>query len=240
MAISKIDIHTAADKITSEGGSPTLAAIRKAVGGGSFTTISEAMKEWKEEHQAQTTAAPLREAAPGSINDRLAVFGSEIWAVALDLANTRLQSEREALELVRQELEKTQAEAIDLADQLSVEIEQAQITIQQQQAALTKQAEETAKTNTNLESEKAARQTAEHKCELTNAAMVEVKSQIKELKADIKKIGSELSKSSKDLAISETKLSNALGIISERDALIIELKTQLEIMNDKNKQEPVV
>jgi len=207
MAITKNDIHTVANSITSEGGSPTLAAIRKALGGGSFTTISEAMKEWKAQHQAQTTAAPLREAAPASINDRLALFGSEIWAIALEMANARLQSEREALELVRKELEETQTEAIDLADQLTMEIEQAQTTIQQQQDTSIKQTEEATQTNANLENEKSARQTAEHKCELTNAAMVEVKSHVKELKAELKTLRSELSSTEKKLVIAETKLS---------------------------------
>jgi hypothetical protein len=43
MAITIQDIHAAADKIADAGEAPTLAAVRKALGGGSFTTISEAM-----------------------------------------------------------------------------------------------------------------------------------------------------------------------------------------------------
>ena len=46
MAITKKAIFDAADVLDAGGQRPTLAALRKAVGGGSFTTISEAMKEW--------------------------------------------------------------------------------------------------------------------------------------------------------------------------------------------------
>ena len=61
MAITTPDIHAAADKIAAQGTTPTLAAVRSALGGGSFTTISEAMKEWKASQQASAT--PIREPA---------------------------------------------------------------------------------------------------------------------------------------------------------------------------------
>lgn len=60
MAITKQDIHAVADQIAADGGSPTLAAVRRVLGGGSFTTISEAMQEWKAARQ--NAAAPIREA----------------------------------------------------------------------------------------------------------------------------------------------------------------------------------
>ena len=46
MAITKKSIFDAADALDAGGQRPTLVAIRKAVGGGTFTTISEVMKEW--------------------------------------------------------------------------------------------------------------------------------------------------------------------------------------------------
>jgi chromosome segregation ATPase len=218
MAITKNDIFTTADSIAAEGGSPTLAAVRKVLGGGSFTTISEAMKEWKAQHQAQTATILIREAAPASVSERLNVFGSEIWAIALEMANARLQSEREALELVRQELEETQAEAIDLADQLTLEIEQAQATIQQQQDTLARQAEEALEMLAIYENEKVARQDAERKCEVTEAAMVEVRLQVTELKSEMKSLRSELSDTSKKLTQTETKLASTLDILEQTAA----------------------
>ena len=134
MAITTPDIHAAADKIAAQGTTPTLAAVRSALGGGSFTTISEAMKEWKASQQASAT--PIREPAPAAIADRMAAAASETWAAALEMANDRMRSEREALDVARGEMEKAQAEAAELADQLAADLEGAQATIEQQRQTL--------------------------------------------------------------------------------------------------------
>lgn len=134
MAITTKDIHAVADQIVAEGGSPTLANVRKALGGGSFTTISEAMQEWKASRQAVTV--PIREPAPAVVSERLNEFVGELWVVALDMANGRLQTEREALEQARQDMEQARQEAADLADQVSAELEQVQASNQKLCASL--------------------------------------------------------------------------------------------------------
>ena len=121
MAITKDQIFQAADQLTVAGESATMAAVRKLLGGGSYTTINEALKEWKAKQH--TTNTPIREPAPAAVATRLEELGADIWAVALELANTRLTSEREALEATRVQLETAQQEATELADQLSVELE---------------------------------------------------------------------------------------------------------------------
>lgn len=127
MAITKDSIFAAATDIAAAGGAATLAAVRKAVGGGSYTTISEALKEWRLVHQQAT--APLQEPAPQALSDRLAGVINETWTIALEMANDRLNTERAALEQIRIDLEQSRREAVDLADQLNVELEQAQATI---------------------------------------------------------------------------------------------------------------
>ena len=47
MAISKEQIFAVADELDAAGQNPTLANVRKQLGSGSFTTISEAMNEWR-------------------------------------------------------------------------------------------------------------------------------------------------------------------------------------------------
>ena len=121
MAITKDQIFAAADELDAAGQSATLAAVRKALGGGSFTTISDAMAEWKARKAARDT--PLREPPPPTLVDRLGVLGAEIWSAALELANGRLESEREALEAARAQLEADKAEAAELADQVTAELE---------------------------------------------------------------------------------------------------------------------
>ena len=69
MAITAEQIFAVADELDAAGQNPTLAAVRKILGGGSFTTISEAMTEWKARKAAKET--PLREPAPTMLAERL-------------------------------------------------------------------------------------------------------------------------------------------------------------------------
>ena len=134
MALTKDQILQAADQLAAAGETPTLAAVRKSVGGGSYTTINEALKEWKAKQH--TTNTPIREPAPAAVATRIEELGADIWAVALELANARLTSEREALEATRQQLETAQQEATELADQLSAELETLQAQHRQTSEAL--------------------------------------------------------------------------------------------------------
>ena len=94
MAVTKEQIFSAADQLSAEGRRPTLEAVRQ-ITGGSFTTISPALNEWKA--QQASAATPLHEAAPQAVTDRLSKVGAEIWAIALELANARLATERLSL-----------------------------------------------------------------------------------------------------------------------------------------------
>ena len=123
MAITREQIWQVADELDAAGQNPTLAAVRKAVGGGSYTTIQEAMTEWKAKKAAKD--APRREPVPQAVTDRLGELGAELWAVASELANARLAAEREALELARADIEAARQEAADLADQLTSELDEA-------------------------------------------------------------------------------------------------------------------
>ena len=127
MAITRDQIFAVADEIDAAGQNATLAAVRKALGGGSFTTISDGMTEWKARKAAKET--PLREPAPSAVADRLAELGSEIWTSALELVNGRLVTEREALEAARLHLEADKAEAAELADQVTAELEVAKTAL---------------------------------------------------------------------------------------------------------------
>ncbi|WP_346380791.1 DNA-binding protein [Acidithiobacillus sp.] len=113
-------IWAAADALVKAGERPTLAAVRKAVGGGSFTTISEAMAEWR---GRQAIAEPVREPAPVAVSQQAAVLAAELWAQALAIAHERLQTDREALEAVRVDMARERAEAVELADLLAGELD---------------------------------------------------------------------------------------------------------------------
>lgn len=121
MAITKEQIKQVAEQLFNDGKNPTLAAVRNVLGGGSFTTISEAMQEWRDARQAP--AAPIRELAPQAIIERVNTLSTDIWSIALEHANSRLRSEREALEADREEMDRQKAEAAELADEMAGEID---------------------------------------------------------------------------------------------------------------------
>lgn len=137
MALTKNDIFSAADQLVAAGKQPTLNDVRKIVGGGSFTTISDAMKEWKEQQRQQAQAAtPIQEPAPEEVTGHLSALAAEIWSVAREKANARLAAEREALEQARAATEQAAAEAGELADSLSADLEAANKTIEAVNAQL--------------------------------------------------------------------------------------------------------
>ncbi len=138
MAITKKAIFDAADALDAAGQRPTHAALRKAVGGGSYTTFSEVMKEWRAVRAVRE--APAREPAPAVVGERLDVVADEIWGLALQVANERLAGEREAFDAARAQTEQEKVEAVELADAVTAELE----TLQGKLSAL-EEAERTAR-----------------------------------------------------------------------------------------------
>jgi chromosome segregation ATPase len=96
MAITREQILETASKLAEQGIKPTQTNVREALGGGSFTTISEVLREWRQEKDqtAQLQAVVI----PADITDRTQVLIAQVWETAQSLANDRLIKEREALE----------------------------------------------------------------------------------------------------------------------------------------------
>src|SRR3546814_11492606 len=99
MAITKEQIFAVADELDAAGQNPTLASVRKQLGGGSFTTISEALNEWRARQASQ--AAPIREPAPAAIPQKLAALDGAMCAVAFELEKNRMTLELTAVAAVR-------------------------------------------------------------------------------------------------------------------------------------------
>lgn len=121
MAITKEQILAVADQLDAAGQKPTLTAIRKRLGSGSYTTISEAMSEWRNRKMA--LAAAPREAPPAAITEHLSEFGHDVWTAALALAHGRFDAERAGFHQERQQAQGEAQEARDLADQLQSEVD---------------------------------------------------------------------------------------------------------------------
>lgn len=122
MAVTTTDIHAAADSLAARGKRPTLAAVRAELGTGSFSTIGEAMKSWKapDSQQAPTVAAP------DAVVQRATDLASQVWAIAQEEAEQRMQVERATLEQRQQELEAARTEAMEAADVAVAQLDEVQ------------------------------------------------------------------------------------------------------------------
>jgi chromosome segregation ATPase len=136
MALTTVEaIWQAADALEAEGIRPTLAAVRNRAGGGSFTTITNAMGEWRKRRQqeALAPAEPLPDEIGqhvdeigqrlGDISQQLRALGGEVWAKARALADEQLIGLRQRLEAEKAEINDRMTEAVQLADQLTEEVE---------------------------------------------------------------------------------------------------------------------
>ena len=95
MALTVQNVHDAADELFEQGITPTQTKIRAHLGGGSFTTIGEALKSWKQEQQEHEQLK--RTDMPDALKDEGIVFIAKLWQEADKIANVNLKAEREAL-----------------------------------------------------------------------------------------------------------------------------------------------
>jgi chromosome segregation ATPase len=199
MAITKDDIFQAANELDALGQSPTLAAVRKHLGGGSFTTISEAMSEWKSKKTAKEM--PLREPVPQGMQDQLSSLGGEIWALAMATANARLESERQSLEDKRVAGEIERQAAVELADQVIAELEELK------QKAIEMEAERvtTQQTILNLSKDLAA---AMERAVAAETRVVEISHRADDLNAELLRVSTQNSELIKGLTLKLTNSSD--------------------------------
>ena len=135
------EIHAAADGLDAQGLRPTLNAIRKAVGRGSFTTISAAMSSWQPPQASVTTA---HEPVPDAVAERADGFAAQLWALAVAAADERIAAQKEELAAERAELVATRDEAVALADAITAELDEHRATSAAQIQQLTEQLDQAA------------------------------------------------------------------------------------------------
>jgi chromosome segregation ATPase len=116
-------IWSAADELVARGERPTLVAVRRALGGGSYTTISEGLKTWRARGpaQAQVEAPEI----PDAVRDTMQRALQSVWQAASEAARAEVESARTALEARERTFTQERAEALELADELSRELETA-------------------------------------------------------------------------------------------------------------------
>lgn len=218
MALTTEQIHQTAQELTDQGINPTLANVRSALGGGSFTTIGEALKTWK---QAQKDNEKLKEIdiAP-QIKDRADVLIGELWQNALDLADERLKLEREALAVAQQQAD---AKVAEMAEALAqVEAEQEQLNAQLDELT---QSNETYKHLTNEWSQKYAQLESKH--QILETTHIEQGKQLTATNAQLDELKQQYSQAQKDNAVLTGELATSKATASHQLSEIERLKSEL-------------
>ena len=224
MAITTQQIHSIADQLHEQGIKPTLAEVRKALGGGSFTTISEAMKSWRQDNQQEEQLRQVE--LPSSIAERLQTLGADMWQTAIDIANDRLIKEHEALESIKA---KSQAET-DEAQEAVKTLESEQADLLEQLDEVTATAEATAITAAQVTAERdVLTQTlsdTQHQLELERAKTVAAQAQLGDLRSSFDQQSKELSANISKVATLEANAASDKAEVARLSAELEAAKTE--------------
>lgn len=226
MAITTQQIHAIADQLHEQGIKPTLAEVRKALGGGSFTTISEAMKSWRQDNQQEEQLRQVE--LPSSIAERLQTLGADMWQTAIDIANDRLVKEREALESIKA---KAQAETDEAQEAVkTLEGEQADLLVQLDEVTAT--AEAAAITAAQVTAERdILTQTlsdTQHQLELERAKTDSAQGQLADLRSSFDQQAKELNANISKVATLEANAASDKAEVSRLSAELEAAKTELK------------
>lgn len=251
MALTTQQIHETADELQEKGVNPTLSAVRQALGGGSFTTISDAMKTWRQDNQDEQQLQKVE--IPSSINERLQGLGADMWQTAINIANERLAAEREALVVAQtkaqaqtdqaQEAVKTlEAEYAALLIQLDVHIaglEQATADAAQSSTALEMA---TAQHVIDVDAIKQQLSDTQHKLELEQERSSTAYTAANELRLKIDDVSAQLTQSRENIATANAQskaqqadIERLKAEIAESKALNTQKDAKIEqITNERN------
>ena len=116
--ISREQIFEAAAALQAEGTPATVQAVRARIGTGSYTTISRHLDEWRKEHAGQAPAN-----IPEMPEKVLGAF-QQVWATAAKAAQDEVDTQRQALEAMRREIAKAQADMVAEIQRLEQALEE--------------------------------------------------------------------------------------------------------------------
>ncbi|MGC9008970.1 MAG: DNA-binding protein [Halothiobacillaceae bacterium] len=135
MALTRDDIWAAADRLDAEGKAPTLAAVRKALGSGSFTTISEAMREWHQRRKEKVDRAQEAGPIPPDLDEAVRRFAQEVWSKATELAKAEVVKLAHEYAEAKKEWGRERQELEAVAEDMSVALEECQAKAEEDRAA---------------------------------------------------------------------------------------------------------
>jgi len=167
MKLTDDQIFAAADKLIAGGEKATVAAVRASLGRGSLTTITKALKTWREARQTSNNSVP---SAPDSLVSRFTLLANGVWRDAYNTAELTFKGEKDALERQIQE-QSAELEAMTcIADDANEKVDEQETELES--------------LNSSLESESASRTKAEQANALLEQQVESLKETISKLEAD--------------------------------------------------------
>jgi chromosome segregation ATPase len=121
MAITREQIIETAEALQAAGANPTMQAVRDALGGGSFATISPVLRGWRDSKAQRATVAIDM---PGEAKAALERAGVDLWKIVTALATERLTKVQEEAEAAINGANADRDEALLEIERLEASIEQ--------------------------------------------------------------------------------------------------------------------
>jgi chromosome segregation ATPase len=192
MAIERIvtdeTVFEIADQLTANGEKVTNRAVWSAIGGGSMTTISQALRRWKERQVLQVTQPIERTPLPASLVDVLHNAATQLWEAAQAETKSELEQLAQATNAriaeAQSERDDTLAELQTTAEELEqvkAERDAAQAEIESKAQQLANRTAEMATLQTELNAQALASTQATHRAETAEAARTELLARVEQL-----------------------------------------------------------
>ncbi|MGP9558436.1 DNA-binding protein [Psychrobacter sp. AOP7-A1-24] len=234
MALTIQQVHNTADQLQEQGIKPTLAEVRKALGGGSFTTISEAMKSWRQDNKEEEQLRQVE--LPSGITERLQTLGADVWQTAVDIANDRLVKDREALESIKA---KAQAETDEAQEAVkTLEGEQADLLVQLDEVTATAETKAKAAEQATAERDRFKQTLADtqHQLELERAKTDAAQGQLSDLRNSFDQQAKELSTNISRVATLEATAESDKAEVARLSAELEAAKTELKAVTTERNE----
>lgn len=117
--ITQEQVFEVAEALAAEGIAPTVPLLRERLGSGSFTTLGAHLKGWKEKHTAKSVSEVH------DMPEKVRAAFQQAWQVAFRSAQADVETQRQALEAMRREMDREQREMTDEIRRLERDLEAA-------------------------------------------------------------------------------------------------------------------
>ncbi len=228
-SINKEAFLTAVQELSERGDKITQSSIRERLGNrGSFTTINDWLKEWRQQHESQIKQA----ASLPMIPDEIKVVMNQLWRTAIDAGKAQYQD-------AIKEYQDKRDEIIQEKHHLLSEIKRLQERVDGQQSGLTSFSDELNQANAEL---KAAQTLADERSMQINKLQTEVETCRQTAQTEIQKnqLLTQQAHRSANLENKHDKMNSQLNTLQiEKQGLILKLeqqKIQFEHLNTTHKE----